>query len=663
MLSRINKAITYSFLALFFLTPLILYTNTSEVFEFNKIVFTYLITILVISLWVSKMIIKGKFYFKKTPLDIPLLVFLASQLLSTLVSFDPRASLFGYYSRFHGGLLSSISYSLLYWAFVSNMDKEKTKKAIYAFLAAAVSVSIYAVAQHFGIDKDVWIQDVQNRVFSTFGQPNWLAAWLAALLPITWLYFAKREKEYLYLGLSSLIFLTLLYTKSRSGILGFIVAYILFWTFLFIKERKEILKKFIKVSVVLGAIILLVGTPWTSSLSDLSTNEPQQDSVKQEGPALEVGGTESGEIRKIVWTGAYDIWKNYPILGTGVETFAYSYYNFRPEEHNLVSEWNFLYNKAHNEYLNIAATTGTLGLLSYLTLIGITTYIFIKKRNLFTYTLLSGFVSILVTNFFGFSVVPIATLFFLFPAFAIANDIKKKNEEKIDVGGKKKAYLAAVTVIAFYLVYLLTRYWYADYTYARGKRLNDAGNLVVARDLLQKAKNLSPKEALYWDELADVSAETAVFLYEDGQEENANELSKVAINESEMAISLSPKNVNLRRSQASMFIKLSTIDQNHLLNAREALIQAITLAPTDAHLYYNLGLTEARIGNAEDAKRILEQAVELKDNYRDARLALALILAEEGGRTEAREHLIYILENINPEDALVQQQLEELGGR
>lgn len=663
MISRINKAIVYSFLALLFLVPLVLHPNTSELFEFNKMVTTYFFVIVITSLWLAKMILKKEIVFKRTLLDIPLLIFLVSQILSTLLSFDVRTSIFGYYSRFHGGLLSSISYSLLYWAFVSNMDKQGTKKSLYALFASAVPVSIYGVLQHFGIDKDVWVQDVQRRVFSTFGQPNWLAAWIVALLPITWHFIVNKKKETLYLGLGSFMFIAFLYTKSRSGILGFVAAYIIFWGLAYLKKGKKTLKSFLKVSAILGTIALLIGTPWTPSLQEITSKTQKEIVVEEVGTALERGGTESGEIRKIVWTGALDIWKNYPVLGTGVETFAYSYYNFRPETHNLVSEWNFLYNKAHNEYLNIAATTGTLGLLSYLSLAGVSIYIFIKKKNLFTYSLLAGFVSILITNFFGFSVVPVATLFFLFPALAITQQKRVKEEEEVKPDSNQNIFLGILVIVAFYLLFLLARYWYADLTYAKGKRLNDAGNPVAARELLVKAKNLSPNEAIYWDELADASAETAVLLFEDGQEDKSKEFAEVAIGESQKAISLSPKNVNLLRSQASMFIKLSSINEEYLLSARRALVEAVTLAPTDAHLYYNLGLTEARIGNVEDAKRILKHAVEIKENYRDARLALALLLAEEGSVAEAKEHLIYILENINPDDAITKQQLEELGGR
>jgi O-antigen ligase len=133
-------------------------------------------------------------------------------------------------------------------------------------------------------------------------------------------------------------------------------------------------------------------------------------------PALETGGTESGTIRRIVWKGAFEIWKNYPLLGTGPETFAYAYSQFRPKEHNLVSEWDYIYNKAHNEYLNLAANTGTLGLMSYLILIGSAILLFIKKGRI---EYLSGYVGLLISNFFGFSVVPTQLILFLFPAIVL----------------------------------------------------------------------------------------------------------------------------------------------------------------------------------------------------------------------------------------------------
>jgi putative inorganic carbon (HCO3(-)) transporter len=179
-----DKTIEYLFYALFFFTPLILWPGTSEVFEFNKMLFVYLITVLIAASWIFKWIIQKKITIRRTPLDLPILLFLASQVLSTIFSIDTHTSLYGYYSRFHGGLISTISYITLYYAFVSNIKPPTIRFVIYTVLSSAALVAFYAILEHFGIDKSLWVQDVQNRVFSTLGQPNWLSAYLVAILPI-----------------------------------------------------------------------------------------------------------------------------------------------------------------------------------------------------------------------------------------------------------------------------------------------------------------------------------------------------------------------------------------------------------------------------------------------------------------------------------------------
>src|SRR4030067_2958010 len=106
MLSAITNAISVCYYLLFFFVPLVLFPKTSELFEFNKIVLTYILTTAIICFWITKSILAKKIIFKRTFLDIPLLIFLGSQFLSTLTSIDFRTSLLGYYSRYHGGFIS-----------------------------------------------------------------------------------------------------------------------------------------------------------------------------------------------------------------------------------------------------------------------------------------------------------------------------------------------------------------------------------------------------------------------------------------------------------------------------------------------------------------------------------------------------------------------------
>lgn len=658
-----RRTIFILFAILFFFVPLILWPFTSEVFEFNKMVLTYILTALIVAAWIVRSIISRKIIFRRTILDIPLLVFLGSQLISTIISIDPLTSWLGYYSRFNGGLVSDISYALLYWAFVSNFEKKDTLKLInYAFLPGAALVSLYAIAEHFGIDKNIWVQDVQSRVFSTLGQPNWLAAWVVALIPITWAFSLestlKKKKFWIYFALSVLFFWTLIFTKSRSGLLGFVVTFLIFWAGYFWFNRKEYksrLKPFAVFITSLIVISLISGTEYTPSINSLiskSTSTPVTNTESQ-GPALEVGGTQSTVIRKIVWKGAVQIWLHYPIFGTGVETFAYSYYGFRPVEHNLTTEWDFIYNKAHNEFLNMAANSGTVGLLAYLILIGFSIYLFVQKflakngdpeLKIWNLALLAGFTSLSVTNFFGFSVVPTQLEFFLFPAFALAlvtTDETKEKSEKIDP--TRKFLIAILLAFSLYLLLLISRYWYADTLYAKGKAYNGAQKPDVAIGFLTKAISLEPNQALYHSEVA--GSYTSIALYYNGQKdsENTDKFVNLALGESDKAVSLSPANVNLKRSRFGVFIMLSAIDPKYMLNARDTLIDAIALAPTDAKLYYNLGLTYARTGQPDKAMEILVKTIELKSNYKEARLAYAYLLIDKKMNSQARDQLNYIL--------------------
>ncbi len=446
-----KRLISIFYYLLFILVPLTWLPNTSELFEFNKLILTYILTTLIVSTWLIRMIVEKKFIFKHTLLDWPILIFLISQSLSLLFSINPHTSWFGYYSRWNGGLLSLVSYSLLYWAFVSNMDSKSAQKVISYSLISSILVSIYGTLEHFGFsiscllttgsfNVSCWVQDVQTRVFATLGQPNWLAAYIVALIfipPSNITPFnpplnlrggnPKGEGDIWKNSMNSVIFIllfsTLLFTKSRSGLLAFGISSIVFWSLALIGLKRLVLKGVSLFILVVVTLTIIISNPIRDLL--LKTNGPQP--TTSQGTSLEVGGTESGSIRKIVWTGALRIWQANPknfLLGTGPETFAMAYYQYRPLEHNQTSEWELLYNKAHNEFLNYLATTGILGLLSYLLLLGVQCSLFIKKSPNTEYrtlniALLAGWLTISITNFWGFSVVIMQLFLFLFPAIAI----------------------------------------------------------------------------------------------------------------------------------------------------------------------------------------------------------------------------------------------------
>jgi len=644
---------------------------------------TYFLTTVIVSAWLIRMIVERRLIFRRTILDIPLILFLGSQIISTIYSIDRHTSFWGYYSRFNGGLLSLISYLLLYWAYVSNMDKEKTLYTMRYALYATTLVAAYGIAEHFGIDAKFWVQKVQERVFSTLGQPNWLAAWLVALIPLTWaLAYSEKEKlfkkrllSFLGYSLLTIFYLCLLYTKSRSGLFGLAIAYAAFWGLIGLinlKRLKKLIKPFVIINLILIIITAFVGTPWTPQAGQLinkfrpqPTPEPEEAIISAE-PEIVPFVSESSDIRKIVWQGAIEVWKHYPIFGTGVETFAYSYYWHRPRAHNDVSEWDLLYNKAHNEYLTILANTGLVGLITYLGLIGVfLIWVFkqvITKKSVLAIALLAGYTSILITNLFGFSVVVVNLLFFLIPAIAVILMEKEKIEKAKSMEIKTKQRIAIITILIFAIstIIYLAKFWYADTRFAVAEKLNDSAWYERGYNELQTAISLHPGEPYYRREMSLALAGLAKLADEANDASLSAQLAKMAIDESDLALKISPYHLNFWKERAKMFIALTEVDSRYQQNALDTLLRAAELAPTDAKVFYNLGLLYSHLDQIDTAIKTMEHTVELKPNYDNARYALALFYEEKGEIKEAKEQLKYILEHINPTDTRAKNKLEEL---
>ncbi len=687
-----QKILTFSFFALFFLTPLIWTPWNYELFEYNKMLFIYGLTVIILGVWGIRAIREKKLTIKSTPLDIPLLLFLLANILSTIFSIDPHTSIWGYYSRSNGGLLSIISYIALYYAFVSNFTKEYVFKFLKAMLWGGFLVALYAIPEHFGVSPscvaltgkfgaNCWVQDVQARVFATLGQPNWLAAYLAMLI-FPCIYFILTAKSKLSLTIYSILlasyYLAFTFTYSRGATLGFLAGLGVFIVLqvLALHPKGVNLKLFSSLMTILAIFLLinlLFGSALTGDFKLIKQVTPPRPTISLSSAStqLETGGTESGQIRLIVWKGALEIFKHYPIFGSGVETFAYSYYNFRPAAHNLVSEWDFLYNKAHNEYLNYLATTGLLGFASYCIMI-ITFIIFIlkklKSKNLVLLSLLASYTSFLVQNIFGFSVVMIALFFFLFPAFSfLSSDSLRSFNIKFpipDFKGEKSPILRMVKIITLaiiyfivitltlYFLYSIFKIWTADTIFSRGVNYSNAGNPGRAYNELFDAVSLNPDEPLFKSELGFAAAASSVSLATEDASLSSR-LKKQAILETQKSLSLSPKNLSLFRTAVRTYYALSNIDPKYNQITLHAIDESINLAPTDAKLYYNKALILANLERMDEAIKEMQKAIKLKPNYREAILSLGQFYLSEGDKEKAKKQADIVLKLIpNDKDGL-----------
>jgi tetratricopeptide (TPR) repeat protein len=504
---------------------------------------------------------------------------------------------------------------------------------------------------------------------------------------------------------SILFFFVLLCTRSRSGLLAFAVVDILSCAALILqaKNKKSALTPLIVIHAAMALIIFFNGT-YVGQVDKFFTLQGLKTLVVKQttkpapapapaytGPALETGGTESGTIRKYVWEGAVTAWRSSTktiLIGTGTETFAFAFYRFRPAGHNMTSEWDFLYNKAHNEYLNYLATTGAFGLGSYLLFLGVFIVWFIKTQiskfkiqnnvkiqksnvnsefehsfgfRILNFAIFTGWLSILITNFFGFSVVIIQLLLFLFPALIFVN----QPDEKILTYKKSLPFSipvvpvsTAVSLVGIILLVVLATQWYADTLFATSYRLAGSGEYASAEMFIEKATMLNPGEPLYKDEMSTTLISLAMGAFGEQNATVGGELANRAIAQNNEAIKISPQNVNFWKTQTKIYYSLSTYDPNMNQAAIQSLEQAQVLSPNDPKIYYNLAILYGRQSENDKAITLLEKARKLKPDYRDVYYALYIFYTETKNPEKAKTTLQEYLNTVNPKDT---QFLELLG--
>jgi len=660
-MKSLTKPIRFLFLALVSFTPLIFTQSNSELFELPKMYFVYLLTALITTFHLINVFQKKVPFRKKTFLDIPILLFFISQVISTYYSIDPHTSFFGYYSRLNGGLLSLICYIILYFILSVYINSDFKKKIIDFSLFSAFLVSIYAIAQHFGIDKNLWVQDVQSRVFSTLGQPNWLAAYLCILIPFSIHKFINSKtllKKFYFLSLTSIFYISFLFTKSKSGIIACLVSLIIYFVIYFFQNLKN--KSSFKKAIILIIFFIFSSILINNPIKDQIFPQKSNSSSTINDQSSKILITSSGDIRKIVWTGAIDLWKKFPIFGTGVETFAYSYYWTRPVEHNLTSEWDFLYNKAHNEYINYLATTGAVGFLTYCFIIIVILINCLKKikSEPLSLIVLVSFSSILITNFAGFSVVVTSLFFFLLPALLIPSS--EANCPTCPVKGRwfrnsgtGWVLTIILIIISFFFIKKIIFFYTADIAYNQSEKYDSQNNYQTAISFAQTSHQLNPNEPLYTDKLATIYSKIALST---GKQEYVDQ----AINYSDLTIKTSPGNINFWKQRAQTYLYLSGVNTKYFSDSITALTNAANLAPTDPKIFYSLGQFLETASLTDQAIPYYQKAIELKPNYDYAYFALGKIYLSQKENELAKKNLQKTIDYSYPTNAEAQKLLENL---
>lgn len=427
---------------------------------------------------------------------IPILLFLISGIISYILSPFKIISLNEVVRRVIYCFLSLIVIDCF-------RDKNSIKRLINVLIFATYITCVYAIIQfidvHYfppppekGLDPFVWRWAFGNRIFSTFGNPNFFGDFLIVMSPITLALFFQKKKVYL-LFLWFLIVFSIFVSYSKGAWLGFgagiIVFSYIFIRYIFNIERK---KKIILLSIFVFFTVITVSS---GIILQLKTRH------------------DSSSFRLFTWMSCWEMINTHPVLGTGIGTFYVTYPAYRrPQIFFIEGMHNTESDHPENEYLEIFYDEGAVGLgifiLLLLTVIfmGIKNIEFFRKNNLekntFSYLqlgLLAALVSQLVHDCVCVSLRFVSSGVMLWLVIGLILSISLiysyPKEEKICnlksyIKYPMQIFMFAVTI---YFIYVFYGFFVADKLHSYGIQYSKAGNwskaIEVYSDVIEKNKS------------------------------------------------------------------------------------------------------------------------------------------------------------------------------
>jgi putative inorganic carbon (HCO3(-)) transporter len=284
-------------------------------------------------------------------------------------------------------------------------------------LVTAIIVSIYGILQTMNFDpfpRDVLRENWSSRAFSTMGNPNFLGSYIVLIIP-TSIYFYIINKNITGLTAYAILFYCLLSTGTRGAWLGTIASIMAFAAihYMYFRYSKGEFTRY---------IILLVITILLLALYNFNTEGAFIDrflSIARDANEFLTKGDRadySGANRGFIWKRVAELIKKRPLAGYGIENLGEAFKKYYTKD--MIELWNEVryLDKAHNEYLHIAVTSGIPSLLVYLTFISqiILKGLFRLKNCKTALLILSSVIGYMTAAFFNISVVSVAYVYWIF---------------------------------------------------------------------------------------------------------------------------------------------------------------------------------------------------------------------------------------------------------
>ena len=363
------NAIEVSIIALVILVPIAFYPQCITVFGPAKEFAFEALVIIGLMFWVLKIIDKEEIKFTPTPLNLPVLSFIAICTLSLIWSNSFFVSL--------KELPLFLAGPLLYFIVVNNIRGEKQiNRIIGTVVLIGTALGIYGIFQYNGIDFSFWAPiGGRNKIFGLSGNVGYFAGYI--ILPLSlaislFLVAKNRNRKILLLIGILLMGTTLIVSLARSSYAAFGLSLIfMFLLFLLARGKRFIIDNrkifiFLLIVIILTVSLFIIPT----SLSKPGTTISQ---IKGRISITILENKFSSGRRIAIGKFTEMMIKDRPILGSGIGTYKYNTFRYQAkffEQGDNRSIYPYgVADRAHNEYLQLWAELGTIGLAIFLWII------------------------------------------------------------------------------------------------------------------------------------------------------------------------------------------------------------------------------------------------------------------------------------------------------
>jgi len=347
--------------------PAIFSISQPDVFALPKTILTLALAGLLAGLLTVREIASGPRPWPPYPvLTAALVVFVGWNLLAFWFAIDRQQALFGERLQFQG-LASILAYVVFLIAAWITVRGPRRQSLLLASVAAGASlVATYALVQRAGLDP-IWLTLPHDRVFSTIGQANALAAYLVLVVPLILSLAAGRRlaAKVAVVSVVALAVVALAFTLSRGGYLGLAAAAIVLGVLAWPKRKSLMAPHWLRLVPLAGVVVLVLV---------LSVPGIQAVAQRFAARALLTADLSEGSIKNHLdlWNVGIAIAADHPIVGTGQDTYVLLFGGYRdrvlsPER--AVVMMVFRPESPHNVYLATAAGAGLPALAAYVAIV------------------------------------------------------------------------------------------------------------------------------------------------------------------------------------------------------------------------------------------------------------------------------------------------------